>query len=75
MTTMQQENRSRVARGQSDYTRQDARRRDIVNHAISVQESSNTICAIEYLKVHDIDAAVIARVLLEPMRRRALAHV
>ncbi len=52
------------------YTRQDGRRRDIVNHAISVQESSNTMSAIEYLKAHDIDAAVIARVLLEPLRRR-----
>jgi hypothetical protein len=57
-----------------DYTRQDGRRRDIVNHAISVQESRNTMSAIEYLKAHDIDPAVIARVLLEPLRRRAVAH-
>ncbi len=56
------------------YTRQDERRRDIVNHAISVQESSNTMSAIEYLKAHDIDAAVIARVLLEPLRRRVPTH-
>lgn len=75
MTIKEQESRNSLARAQTDYTRRDARRRDIVNHAISVQESSNTICAIEYLKVHDIDASVIARVLLEPMRRRALAHV
>ncbi len=58
----------------TDYTRQDARRRDIVDHAISVQESSNTMSAIEYLKAHDIDAALIARVLLEPMQRRSPVH-
>ncbi len=58
----------------ADYTRQDVRRRDIVNHAISVQESSNTMSAIEYLKSHDIDPAVIERVLLEPMRRRIPTH-
>ena len=56
------------------YTRQDGRRRAIVNHAMSVQESSNTMSAIEYLKAHDIDAAVIARVLLEPLRRRVPTH-
>ena len=54
----------------TDYQRQDVRRRDIVNHGISVQESSNTMSAIEYLKSHDIDPDVIERVLLEPHRRR-----
>ncbi|RSZ60539.1 hypothetical protein HF313_21350 [Massilia atriviolacea] len=57
------------------YQRQDLRQRDIVNHAISVQESSNTMAAIEYLKSRDIPPDVIARVLLEPQRRRgALPH-
>lgn len=55
----------------ADYQRQDLRRRDIVNHGISVQESSNTMSAIEYLKSHDIDPQVIERVLLEPHRRRS----
>jgi hypothetical protein len=58
----------------ADYQRQDSRRRDIVNHGISVQESSNTMSAIEYLKAHDIDASVIERVLLEPHRRRNPSH-
>lgn len=58
----------------ADYQRQDLRRRDIVNHGISVQESSNTMSAIEYLKAHDIDASVIERVLLEPQRRRNRSH-
>jgi hypothetical protein len=57
-----------------DYQRQDNRRRDIVNHGISVQESSNTVSAIEYLKSHDIAPDVIERVLLEPQRRRNPAH-
>jgi hypothetical protein len=70
MTSKQQQDTGDVAFARADYTRQDGRRRDIVNHAISVQESSNTMSAIEYLKAHDIDPAVIARVLLEPMRRR-----
>jgi hypothetical protein len=58
----------------ADYQRQDMRRRDIVNHGISVQESSNTMSAIEYLKSHDIDPNVIERVLLEPHRRRSPVH-
>ncbi|SHG67207.1 hypothetical protein [Massilia sp. CF038] len=59
-----------LALAQPDYQRIDVRRRDIVNHGISVQESSNTVSAIEYLKAHDIDPDVIERVLLEPHRRR-----
>jgi hypothetical protein len=61
-----------MAVAETDYQRLDLRRRDIVNHGISMQESSNTMSAIEYLKSHDIDADVIARVLLEPARRRSL---
>lgn len=63
-----------VAVARSDDTRQDGRRRDIVDHAILVQASSNTMSAIEYLKAHDIAATVIERVLLEPLRRRAPTH-
>lgn len=59
---------------ETDYQRLDERRRDIVNHGISVQESSNTVSAIEYLKAHDIAAHVIERVLLEPQRRRTPIH-
>ncbi|MDM5178034.1 hypothetical protein PO883_12615 [Massilia sp. DJPM01] len=60
---------------EAPYRRQDVRQRDIVNHAISVQESSNTMCAIEYLKAQEIHPDVIERVLLEPQRRREmLAH-
>lgn len=57
------------------YERRDARRRDIVNHGISVQESGNTRSALEYLKAHDIDPQVIERVLLEPQRRRTASAI
>lgn len=53
-----------------NYERRDVRCRDIVDHAISVQESRNTMSAVEYLKSHDIAAHVIERVLLDPDRRR-----
>ncbi len=59
---------------EADYERIDLQRRDVVNHAISVQESSNTMAAVEYLKAHDIDPLVIERVLLEPQRRRRSLH-
>jgi len=59
-----------TAIAEADYQRTDVRRRDIVNHGISVQESGNTVSAVEYLKSHDIDPDVIERVLLEPHRRR-----
>jgi hypothetical protein len=63
-------NSEQLAVAETDYQRQDLRRRDIVDHAVAVQESSNTMSAIEYLKSHDIDPVVIERVLLEPHRRR-----
>ena len=59
-----------LAVAEADYQRMDLRRRDIVNQGISLQESSNTMSAIEYLKANDIDPDVIERVLLEPSRRR-----
>ena len=50
--------------------RRDHRCRDIVDHAVAVQQSRNTMSAVEYLKSHDIAGAVIERVMLEPERRR-----
>ncbi|WP_426114516.1 hypothetical protein [Massilia sp. PWRC2] len=54
----------------SKHARSDARSRDIVDHAIVVQETANTMAAVEYLKSHDVAAHVIERVLLDPQRRR-----
>ena len=53
-----------------NYLRCDIYRRDIVDRAISVQESRSTMSALEFLKSHGIDPRVIERVLLEPQRRR-----
>lgn len=53
--------------------RRDDRQRAIIDHAIEVQESSNTMAALEYLKSRDVAPGVIERVLLEPARRRANA--
>jgi len=61
---------SNCALDEPTYERRDVRCRDIVDHAISVQESRNTMSAVEYLKSHDIAAHVIERVLLDPERRR-----
>ena len=42
----------------------------IVNQGISVQSSCNTVCAVEYMKSHNVDADIIERVLLHPEQRR-----
>ena len=55
------------------YQRSDDQRREIVDHAVQVQQIANTVSAIEVLKSHDFDAALIERVLLDPSRRRATA--
>ncbi len=47
---------------------------DIVNQGIAVQSSFNTVCAIEYLKSHNVDVEVIKRVLLHPQLRRNATH-
>lgn len=75
MNRQQRHDSGGLALAEPAYQRQDLRQRDIVNHAISVQECSNTMAAIEYLKSQDIHPEVIERVLLEPERRRAaLTH-
>lgn len=50
--------------------RLDLCQRDIVDHGILMQQSSNTMSAVEYLKSRDIDPRVIERVLLGPRHRR-----
>lgn len=56
-----------------ELPRQDVRQRDIINHAISVQKTSNTVAALEYLKSYGVAPQLIERVLLEPARRRSMA--
>jgi hypothetical protein len=53
------------------YQRRDARQTDIVDLGIALQQRSNTMSAVEYLRSQDVDATVIERVLTEPGRRRS----
>ena len=61
-----------LAIASSTDPRLDRQKRDIVQHGISMQQSSNTMSAVEYLKSRDVASHVIERVLLEPRRRRSL---
>jgi hypothetical protein len=62
--------RASVGNGQVE-ARHDETQRVIVERGISMQQSTNTMRAVEYLKSHDVGPQVIARVLLEPDRRRS----
>lgn len=53
-----------------DEARTDAGQRRIVDAAIEVQQNSNTMSAVEYMRSRDVKSGVITRVLLEPARRR-----
>lgn len=53
------------------YQRRDARQKDIVDLGIALQQRSNTMSALEYLRSQDIGNDVIERVLTEPGRRRS----
>ncbi len=55
--------------------RVDAARSEIVDRGIEVQASFSTLCAVEYLKSHNIASHIIQRVLLQPAKRRAAARV
>ncbi|MYM87202.1 hypothetical protein GTP91_08395 [Rugamonas sp. FT82W] len=54
--------------------RSDEQCSDAVNRGIQVQSSFNTVCAIEYMKSHNVDPRVIERVLLHPEQRRKAPH-
>jgi hypothetical protein len=56
--------------GADGQKRQDHRQHDIVELGILMQQSDNSVAALEYLKARNIDPQVIRRVLLEPERRR-----
>ena len=54
----------------SGEARNDLRQRDIVEDALSLMHAVGTLSALEYLKSHAVEGRIIARVLLEPDRRR-----
>jgi hypothetical protein len=55
--------------------RVESARTEIVDRGIEVQASFSTLCAVEYLKSHNIAAHIIQRVLLQPEQRRSAAQV
>jgi hypothetical protein len=54
-----------------DYQRRDTHQRDVVDLGIALQQRSNTMSALEYLRSQDVGHDVIERVLTEPGRRRS----
>jgi hypothetical protein len=54
--------------------RRDLLQRDIVDDGVALMRSVGTLSALEYLKSHAIDGGLIARVLLEPAKRRSAAE-
>lgn len=54
--------------------RRDERTSAVVERGITVQSSFNTICAIEYMKSHNVAPQVIERVLWYPEQRRKKHH-
>jgi hypothetical protein len=42
----------------------DVAQKEIITRGLDVQAEFNTVCAVEYLKAHDIDGDVIQHVLL-----------
>ena len=69
-----QTNRHPVAANSHAESRHDETQRNIVERGISMQQSSNTMSAVEFMKSRNVGAQVIARVLLEPARRRSSDH-
>ena len=53
------------------YQRRNDQRTEIVDLGIALQQRSNTMTAVEYLRSQDVGNDVIERVLTEPGRRRA----
>lgn len=56
------------------HARHDEASSAVIDRGILVQSSFNTVCAIEYLKSHNVDPDVIERVLLHPEQRRQVSH-
>ncbi|KQQ40524.1 hypothetical protein ASF61_05440 [Duganella sp. Leaf126] len=59
---------------QAQQQRSDHRSSAIVERGIAVQSTFNTVCAIEYLRSHNVQSHIIERVLSYPDQRRQHAH-
>lgn len=63
-----------VPKADFNQQRRDEQSSAVVERGIVVQSSFNTICAIEYMKSHNVAPQVIERVLLHPEQRRKEHH-
>ncbi|USX23306.1 hypothetical protein NHH82_14530 [Oxalobacteraceae bacterium OTU3REALA1] len=63
-----------VLKNDFNQQRHDEKSSAVVERGITVQASFNTICAIEYMKSHNVAPQVIERVLLHPEQRRKEHH-
>lgn len=54
----------------SPEARRDLRQRDIVDDGIALMGATGTLSALEFLKSHAVEGRIIARVLVDPGRRR-----
>lgn len=63
-----------VSKADFNQQRRDEQSSAVVDRGIIVQSSFNTICAIEYMKSHNVAPQVIERVLLHPEQRRKEHH-
>lgn len=61
---------SNPADGADAEARRDLHQRDIVDDGVALMRVAGTLCALEYLKSRAVDGRVIARVLLDPDKRR-----
>ena len=53
------------------YQRRDDNQKDIVDLGIALQQRSNTMSAVEYMRSQGVNHVIIERVLTEPGRRRS----
>lgn len=53
------------------YQRRDDAQRDVVDLGVALQQRSNTMSALEYLRSQQVSNEVIERVLSEPGKRRS----
>ena len=53
------------------YKRRDDGQRDVVDLGVALQQRSNTMSAVEYMRSQQVSNEVIERVLTQPGRRRS----
>ena len=68
---MSRSGEARSGEARPGESRHDLRQRDVVDDALALMQAVGTLSALEYLKSHAVEGRIIARVLLEPRKRRS----